>query len=386
MPNKNQVITKELIEAEQLTGYKYYSISRLDTYRTCPMLYYNKYVKKIPVKSESKSTMVGSIVHNVLETYYSPENIQVKNTKVNINRTLKDIYEEALVTTLIQKKFLPEQGFDSYLGKLLKEYLDGLKILLHKSSAEYTGKDAIRKGDKGVASKPEMTGDWRRMSDSMGLETKRITLNNLFFQLSELDISVPEVCITAEKILGNYKDPIIPLLKQGYKVKYLEIPLSEIQKEGEDTFYLVNGVLLPEGLGREEGIYLRGYIDIVLEDKNGNLIIIDHKTSASAFNDAHVQYNAQTIAYAWALRQILDQPIIGVGINNIREGSLNISYLNNEVELLDIVENTFMCHKLIKTNVFPKHMPSSNYSKCLDSYGEPCPYLNICWNNNTFNK
>ena len=182
MPNKNQVITKELIESEQLTGYKYYSISRLDTYRTCPMLYYNKYVKKIPVKSESKSTMVGSIVHNVLETYYSQENIQVTGKQVNINRTLKDIYEDALVQTLIQKKFLPEQGFDSYLGNLLKEYLDGLKVLIHKASAEYTGKDAIRKGDKGVAQKPEMTGDWKRMSDSMGLDTKRTTLNKLFYQ------------------------------------------------------------------------------------------------------------------------------------------------------------------------------------------------------------
>jgi hypothetical protein len=97
-----------------------------------------------------------------------------------------------------------------------------------------------------------------------------------------------------------------------------------------------------------------------------------------------VQYNAQTMSYAWALRQICEQPITGIGINNIRKGSLNIYPLDDELELQDIIENTFMIHRLIKSEVFPKHIPSSNYSKCLNVYGGPCPFLNICWNKNKF--
>lgn len=387
MPNKNHVLTKVKLESEQLSSYKYYSISRLDTYKTCPRLYYNKYVLKIPVISESKSTVIGSIVHNVLERYYCPSNITISNKKIEVNKNIKELYDEVLEQTLIDKKLLPERGLKSYEGKLLTEYLEGYKLLSYKASAQYTGKDAIRKGDRTVAQKPEMTSGWKKMAEALGLDSKKGLLDSITYQTSTLNISLPEVCFATEKMLGSYKDPILPLLAKGYKVRYLELPLSDIHRDEEtNDIYLVNGVLLPEGLGKEEGIYLRGYIDIILEDPKGNLIVIDHKTSASAFSASHVQYNAQTITYAWCLKQILDTPIVGIGINNIREGTLNIVELDDDAHITDVIENTFQTHKLIKTEIYPKHMPSSNYSKCLDSYGEVCPYLDVCWNNHSFYK
>ncbi len=71
--------------------------------------------------------------------------------------------------------------------------------------------------------------------------------------------------------------------------------------------YSIEGVEMPLGAelydedGREAGLLLIGVIDLLLQDKNGNVIAIDHKTAAKPYQQADVDADMQLSAYAYLL-------------------------------------------------------------------------------------
>lgn len=387
---KNNIIKETKIDVQQLAAYKYYSISRLESYRTCPQYYYNKYIAEIKIPSDSNSTITGSIIHGILENYYSEDNFVVDdNNNISIEKTMGEFKKEVLEQTLQDKNLLDKDN--TYLMELLDNYITDYNSLAIKATKEYKGIDSIRNRDGSISKKPSATSAWKNAARKLNLDSRKATLDKIISSSTSLDISVPDICVEVDLILNRYKDTIESFIERGYRVKYIELPISKIQKReeenGEENFYLLNPVKLPKEYGGEEGIYLVAYIDIILEHPEENfLVVIDHKTNKATFNSEQIQYNSQILTYRWALSQITDQPIKEVGINNIRSSELNIYRIEDELEAKEIVDNTLMVHKLIETEIFPKFVPSSRYSKCLNMYNEPCPYLDICWNKNKFNK
>ena len=54
-------------------------------------------------------------------------------------------------------------------------------------------------------------------------------------------------------------------------------------------------------------VWVIGFIDLVLEDKDGNIIIIDHKTSSKKFDKAKLRSDLQFPIYALAIKMLFDK-------------------------------------------------------------------------------
>lgn len=67
-------------------------------------------------------------------------------------------------------------------------------------------------------------------------------------------------------------------------------------------------------------VVYQGRIDMIVEDEDGDLWIVDHKT-ARAFKEEmfHLDVDTQVTSYAWAAQFFLDKPIAGVIYNQIKK-------------------------------------------------------------------
>ena len=76
----------------------------------------------------------------------------------------------------------------------------------------------------------------------------------------------------------------------GHKILGVELPL---------------GTELYDENGFETGLLIIGVIDLLLQDQQGNVIAIDHKTASRAYQQADVESDLQLSAYAYLLRDNL---------------------------------------------------------------------------------
>lgn len=339
---------------------KRYSISRLKTYDTCSQFYKHKYIDNIKVEERSYYTCLGSLIHKVLEDYY----------RGGMESNPLDIYLKDV------NKYINYIGFYKDISREAVEYMRGMGILYERADKDYVGSDSIRKVNGDVASTPEKTSDWKRYYQELGLDCIEGRIINLSqeFNLNTKEKTICDLLINSYKLLSKYTHPSVIS-----KVEYIEFPISHLESDNN----IINPVLMPNKYGGEEGIYLNGYIDMVGRDINGDLVIIDHKTSAEEIKAVHVGFNIQLLAYSWALEKILNEKVKIIGINNIRAGTQALAYVPEEEERDKLLNTLFNRHILITNKVFSKHLPEIN-SPCLNMYGNPCPYLHTCWKGNSF--
>jgi len=347
-----------VVKINSVDEYNKYSVSRLKSYGTCSQLYKNKYVDKIKVEEGSYYTVLGSLVHKVLEDYY----------KGGRSTSLIELFSINAI------EYLKDMGAptDWDLAKGLISYTQGVQELYKKARPEYIASDSIRKADGSVASVPERTTGWKRQYGSLGLEGIKLSVNKLSqgFDIRSQDKDLCDVFAEAYNLLLNYKHP--PIV---HTVEHIEYPLSHLNM---NTMEIINPVLMPDKYGGNSGIYLNGYIDLIGRDIEGKVVIIDHKTSSEEAKVDLIPYNVQLLAYAWAYEVITGETVSYIGISNIRAGTHSIAPVPSKEERDSLLKTLFNKHILIKNGVFFRHLPESN-SPCLKMYGNPCPFLSTCW-------
>lgn len=150
---KTKTIIEQVIEHLE----KGISPSALNTYLTCPMDYYYKYVLKLKeedeVEEEMSNASFGTVIHEVLEQLYKPfEGKQLKKSDVeqmqnNYKALLDEAYNELFRSNTNYSFGLNKISYDvsqSYISKFLKEeinrfddeYKSGITILELESEYE----------------------------------------------------------------------------------------------------------------------------------------------------------------------------------------------------------------------------------------------------------
>ena len=166
------------------------------------------------------------------------------------------------------------------------------------------------------------------------------------------------------------------------------------------------------------GSSLIGYVDAIVRFKGDERdSVMDNKTSSSPYTEDQVKTSQQLSLYTYALG--LDRAAYAVMNKNIRMNREKVcsacgfqstgahKTCNNTVEgkrcnatwnetvkpeavtqlIVDgieeqtqhvVIDNIAEVNDAIAANVFPK-----NLSACKNIYGNPCPYINACWKNQT---
>lgn len=342
--------------------YSYLSVSRIKSYQECSQKYKNKYVDGIPDAGYSKATLVGSLVHEALEEYYLHKHPHVVKA-----------FNISAIKTLQGRLFSKDADLEE-LDALLKAYAIDGQSLYERASEEYKGPAPIRTKDGKVPSNALMTSAWKQSLEKLGLVEKAYAINKIVSYLCPSlpnDINIAEVYAEAYFLCGRFKEP-----SNVIETIHVEFPISDVRREGK----LINAVLLPQEHGGSEGKYLNGYIDkvaLVNHEGEEGLAIIDFK-SGGEFAKADIEYNPQLYSYVYAYELVTGDTIKFIGIHNIRKNNQVLIPVDREV-MDRVLTNLFSTHALIKAGIFRKHLPDSKYSKCLNSYGKPCPYLELCW-------
>lgn len=167
-----------------------------------------------------------------------------------------------------------------------------------------------------------------------------------------------------------------------------------------------------------EGSSLIGYVDAIIRFKGDNEdTVVDNKTSSSPYAEDQVKLSQQLSLYTYALG--LKKAAYAVMQKNIRlnrekicsvckfestgshktcnnmTGTKRCNGAWNEtvkpeavtqliIDTIDdqtqdvVVDNIAEVHDAIEAGIFPK-----NLTVCKNVYGNPCPYINACWKNQT---
>lgn len=345
-------------------SHQFTSHSRLGVFESCQQKYYREYILKERISQEADHFIIGTMCHSAIEDTWNGDQPDVQ-TALNTN----------------WKTWLEEKNL-SYLSKELANLSKDIGSLWRRASASYTGKDAIRKAGNLVADNPTMTKAWKDAAAELKIVERQSSID--IKAKSQLGVSYANVSLVncyAETyaIMANFKDP--DCLSS---VEYLEFPLSE-QVYGPD----------PENNGRQKlleiinpvkfsktNTYLNGYIDVVGKDHNGNIVILDHKTSSGAPPiETAVAYNEQLLQYAWAWHQLTGDWPAYVGINHLRSGTCVTAPVNPQ-RVLDVIERRENLILATSQGIYPKKDPFSYSSPCLKikdgSLSDYCPHLLKC--------
>lgn len=140
--------------------------------------------------------------------------------------------------------------------------------------------------------------------------------NNKILEMEIRDIKFP-----SEKIAINYNECLI-----DYFNRYVPIKAKKIKMEKEFYAKILKWIF-------------RGFIDIIVEDNNGNIKIMDYKTSSMYAKKDIDKYGLQLILYAIALEKNNKIPINSVGWNflkyanvkSLETGKIKEKILRNEI-------------------------------------------------------
>ena len=345
----------------------YYSVSALNDYNQCSQYYKYKRIDKLDSVPFTDSTLVGNICHNALELFY--EKFVIGGNK---KATLLKCFDHSLPQTLVETRvFHKSDQVKDVIKDLLSYAHDSLSLHL-RADKDYTGKDAIRKGDGGVAASPQKTKAWTEANEALNLDGKKNSILEavLMINFDTLSIDLPQIVSDAYYICYNYSVP-----ENEREVVELELPFTELDKE---NYRILNPVYAP-GL---ENIFVRGYIDkIAYYEYEGKdrLAVIDYKSSKADRESKCVSHDPQLLLYAYVVKILTGLEVELVGIHNLRSNTLALGKLDLDVQA-DILHNLFARHTLISEQVyFKQHFPYDSYSKCLNTFNKPCPFLGTCY-------
>jgi len=312
------------------------------------------------------STLLGSIVHTALEIMYTA-------VKDGGSIDKREVFKQALKEVLTSRGFLEESTWNE-IGEDIFNCATILRNAYLRAASDYTGEDAIRTNSGSVAKCPEKTSAWRdylrKSGRSLNKELLDIALNAIELRNKFGRVSPTDIIGEAYNMFVNYTHP-----KSLANIKHIEYPISSYSK---DKSKVVNPFKLPSSLVGDSDIYLMAFIDMVAEFEDGSVILIDHKTNKTQYDEKVIKVNTQLLLYSWVYEQITGEKVKYIGINNLRSNTLVYVPTPPEEYRWEIISCLFASHKNIQNEEFVKHIPE-NYSPCLSSFGDLCPFLGYCW-------
>lgn len=359
-------ITKKAVQLE--TKPEVYSVSRLKKYSECSQAYKYTYIDKIKVFSQSNSTIIGSLLHSSLEIYLHLDN----------SLPFIKVFEEQSKKVFIKNKYIIENVEEPTFNKLynlLIDYSRDIRTLWFRASSECTGKNAIRTAKGDIPANPSMTSGWKQAAKNLNLDERYNYLNTQFNYISNSsDINIVEAFTEAYTLACNYETP-----PEIVETLFLEFPLSDYNYETKE---FTNPVLMPDEYGGDLGIYLNGYIDwlgYVYFAGKKRLALIDYKTSKENLTEDKLEYHAQLLAYVYAVEKLLGLKVEVIGVHSLRHKKLALTLVDRDI-LQEANRSLFSKHNKIAACHFEKdHLPDSQYSPCLSSFGRECPHLALCY-------
>jgi RecB family exonuclease len=356
------------------------SFSQINKYGQCPRSYKYYYVDKLREKTVTAFLAFGSAMDEALNSVL--RDLQ-KNKKVTVD--YKSKFDEHWQTVEVNKK--KHTLMDCVLVGYAKT--DFVEELLSKEDKQFAKAKLFEydvfSSDNLTELKNQLEEE-RSQRFSLPFSTNRHKALNLLNWLS--------MRRKAHLMLEAYVQNIVPRIES----------VTAVQKQVE--------------LKSDCGSSLIGYVDAVVRFKGDTEdTVVDNKTSSSPYTEDQVRLSQQLSLYTYALG--LKKAAYAVMQKNIRmnrekvcsvcsfESSSTHKTCNNVVDgkrcnsswnetikpeaatqlIVDaieeqtqhvVVDNIAEVNDAISANVFPK-----NLSACKNIYGNPCPYMNACWKNQT---
>lgn len=386
----------------------FYSFSKLGRYNNCSYYFYLwDLCKDIPrPESDSKSTVLGNCCHDVLEEFYKQFMVPPVGNGVPIRKTVDQLLEAWWETRL------DDDGLLAILPSL-KGYEQHLAWLYYKSSADYTGTDAIRSGKgnfRKVPTKPERTTDWKNAFAAAGLDQLAKQIDDYTRTVCEqrqvaydaeclakpdekveklksrhwLRMSIFDIYTLSWQILRGYVDPVAGTTIYGVEYKLTDYDSDFHRMVNPVTLIPAHTKQLYPALGNQSptmevgATYLTGFIDLVVIDGQNRVYIIDHKTSKGGAPSTYkVASWEQLLIYGWAWNQLHGRYPDFIGINQLRDKVLVCAPFDPELAEA-AVRRKLAAIKGIDAEIFIQAGPTDFGTPCLQFNGEPCGYLAHC--------
>ena len=343
--------------ARTKAAYPITSFSRLEEYQTCSHRYKRKYIDKVYPPSEFQEHFVkGSFVHSVLEELLDPE---TKTT--NIDDALYIHFSSFLKDLQTDIDLEEAWEFGNKFGYLIWRTTEMCKdpTLM------------IRNSDKTICKsiKDFPSNSWKKALAESKLSKDRFKYDNQAAKSNKAFI----------KLSFSYFIGEIFALIKGFEVPSWITKTVSVEK-GFSTNE-TDKLLLPG----QTNLYFTGFLDWVVEDDKGQIIILDHKTSKKKPSQQEVQNFPQLNLYAWGYYLVYGILPDLIGIHHVRTGEYILARVKK-----DIVKRTLSFYANIQKegidqNSFIKKHPTSYNSPCIkkdwrtNEVTEVCPFLSECW-------
>lgn len=354
------------------------SHSQVSRYQLCAQAYKYHYLDKIRPTTQSAALCFGTALDDAL----------------NVLLTEKDKSPEEKFLAVF--RFQKINNVDTYLPSsvdLVYADADYDEELLSNEDKEYII-DQINKGNI----KYNVTGSLEDTYNNLRKKKKEIGFLNLSFD---------------EKVFYNNMN-WLSLKNKGL------LMLAAYRKKVLHKIKKVHAVQKYVALENGEGDKIIGYVDLIADIEGHGNVILDHKTSSMEYEEDSVLTSPQLSLYTHILEQefntrkagyvVLRKTIIknrkkkcskcnhdGSGgrhktCDNVIEGKrcggewietidpdINIQFIVDEIPPITeeiVIKNYDEVNSAIKAKVFPR-----NFNSCHNTYGGPCPYVNLCFRN-----
>lgn len=355
-----------------------FSFSKMSRYGRCPKSYEHHYVNKLYRSDSSEALVIGSMVHQALESYYLGE---VNHPIEAMDKAWLDWFEKA--------------GLEGMQTQLLSLRQD-VSYLAWRATVDCSDPAVWIRNANGSIPKPGglgMNKTYKSEYEKLSIEPRRAYVDQTAGATGSWDdkLSLADVYTTTYAIIEAHQD--IPGLTA---VMSCEFPLSKQKQDDKGKRLFVdddgsvtttdtgnpavnNPVILPR-----TGHYYTGSIDLIAEIL-GQIAIIDHKTSKGDPPDiVSVAYHDQLLLYAWAYHQRFGVKPYYVGINHLRTGTCVLAPIQWDL-VEDAVARFEDAIDAAATKIFVKKAPFEYQSPCLggaksiNDAQRICVYLGECY-------
>lgn len=356
------------------------SFSQISKYGQCPRSYKLYYVDRLRERSATAFLAFGSAMDEALNAVL---NDLKKNKK--ITRDYKATFDENWQSVVVNKRTHPLMDC-TLIGYAKNDFVEDLLTAEDRRFANAKLEEyGIDPADDYTILKNQLEEERSRRAAVHFPENRHKALNLLNW------LSMRR---KAHLMLDAYVRDIVPKIES----------VTAVQKQVE--------------LKSDCGSSLIGYVDAIVRFKGeAEDTVVDNKTSSSPYSDDQVKNSQQLSLYTYALG--LKKAAYAVMQKNIRMNREKVCSVcsfestgahktcNNTIEgkrcggtwnetvkpeavtqlIVDtieeqtqhvVVDNIAEVNDAIAAKVFPK-----NLSACKNIYGNPCPYINACWKNQT---
>jgi hypothetical protein len=339
------------------------SYSRLSSYVECPTKYNYKYVNRIETPKVLEDYFLkGTLAHRCIE-----ETLLGGDKDAAIEAVVPDwLLNDCKIPLLTGDSEEFDLGIDP---QLLIEY--GYKVgeLLHRCMSSYKGDDPIRKADGSVAENvltyppKSYVSAYNKLgvhSLRSEIDTKAVQASLPFRRFSLANLTAQAFSYVLAFKLPGWVDEVI-----GVEYDLSKVPI----KWDENTTW-------------------NGAIDLVVRNKQGKIILIDHKSEKRKASAIDVTFHAQLNTYARLYYEQTGVMPDYIGINHLPSGEYVIAAVDPAVVLGNFNYWESIRHQIAhdrETNTFAKQLPTKFNSPCVKRHWQSgvltqvCPYITTCW-------